>query len=354
MQILKHLGAILVGILFGWQANDWLSSMPNKSNSSLSADHLATSQPNIDEEGKHHLNKNDKVSSTGAQQSEPPDGSSEQTPISLISELLEMDDSSFEQYLYQSNNIPKDLLFGVLLELPSISDLKSRYRLIDFVNSARLNALNEQNYDIEDWIVEKIRNNEQADYWLELASEFGLESKENVAYIAENLDKFPTSEARASALLALSKGLGFGFNIPSDDFNKNTASKLVAPYLSSESELVRAAAVRTLRQYPSKTFVNDIVKALNDDAEQVRLSAINSLGGFNTPDNDVLKSNLLARMQASDASEVERIMAWQKLKLLPRSEKHYRAIYDFGKNEVPRLSELLSNAAIEARTPWSL
>ena len=66
MQILKHLGAILVGILFGWQANDWLSSMPNKSNSSLSVDHLATSQPNIDEEEKQHLNKNDKVSSTGA------------------------------------------------------------------------------------------------------------------------------------------------------------------------------------------------------------------------------------------------------------------------------------------------
>lgn len=351
MQILKHLGAVAIGITFGWLANEWLSSTPENSGTASVADHLATqSSSNTKIIRSHSAETLNEVSLAKAP--EPNEVASKQSPISLINELLEMDDASFEQFMYQPHEVPKELLSGVLMELSSISDLTSRYRLVDFVNSVRLMSLNDQNYDIEDWLVDKIRSNEQQEYWLELASEFGLESIENVAYVAESLDELATPEAQTSALLALSKGIGFGFNKPSNEFNKTMASNLIAPYLSSDDELIRAAAVRTLRQYPSKTFTKDIVNALNDDSEQVRLSAINSLGGFNKPDSETIRSNLLARMHASNASATERLMAWQTLKQLPRPENYYKAIHDFGENEVPRLSELLANT--EARSPWSL
>ena len=240
----------------------------------------------------------------------------EVTPLMFIERLSLMTEEEIRRLFYGSGGdrqrLSNALVVGLLQELPTISDSTLRYRLIDVLNSSRLYDARTQSYVVEDWVLGKVRSFEAEDYWLEVLSNFGVEKIDNIGYLAGRLDEYHESSSRVSALLAISRTIGFeilGNTTEEAEQISDLVKEEVATYLDSENEPERAAAVRVLRQFPTENIVQHLSDALADPSERVRLGAIRAMGGglAISPDNEAIKRILLQRMQASDASDAERL-----------------------------------------------
>jgi len=357
MQIARYTAVIVCSILAGWFSQSWLADMRS------SADVQQTIEASVASEASAGVvvtpdtnNKTTESSAVEASSSQP----IEITPITFIENLSSMDREAFDRYLNtvvtDNIDISKELLIGILDVLPTITDSKTWYRVVDFLSFSRDINGQDRNYVAEDWVMGKVRDAEQQGQWLEVASHLGVWRKGNAEFLANNLESFHDSESRVSALLALSRYIDLD-RMRSVGLDSGSAANLAAAkierFFNSEHELERAAAVSTLRSFPSNNYNERIVNALDDPSESVRLSAIFTLsGGGRRPNEMAIKDGLIKRMQSTDASDFERVNAWVALGLFQLEGEHYQAVYEFGVNDQERLTQRYKSEALRPRSQW--
>ena len=357
MQIGKYIAIIVIAAAIGWASQTWLdgeSEQPALGNQPKISSLPTTAEAKV--ENKPAVAS---LVDSSLEQGKKPTAE-DITALMFIQNLSSMGEQEFMQFLHNSGNTrrvySRELVFGVLEGLPTISDAKTWYRLVDFLNSVRMDDFGKQQHTIEDWVVNKIQSAEQQPHWLQVLSNFGVENINNIEFLTNNLDQFHDSESRVSALLALSRSMGLarpgGGQSLESGFSVSQLKDKIASYLSSSEELERAAAVSALGVFPTTNFEAQIATALKDSSERVRVSAMLAVGGQHKPNSETIKQSLLARMQATEASDMERLTAWQVLRLLPIEGKYYEAVHAFRNTEQQRLFQRSRNQPRRERTQW--
>ena len=154
---------------------------------------------------------------------------------------------------------------------------------------------------------------------------------------------------RVSAMLALSRNLRA--RLPDQAELKSEFAERLQPYLDSDNELERAAALRALSPYADN--LNDtITTALADDSEAMRLSALWTMLDRHRINTDEIKDLLVSRMQSESASALERVRSYSALQLLPVEGRHYEAVYEFRLGHAHRLTQQMQRENPDASSPW--
>ena len=282
---------------------------------------------------------------------------SDWTSAALIADIYAMDDSSFVDFLNALGNrkipLSRSLIEGLLGDLFTLSDSLTRHRIIELLGASRFANYNKKGMDefgIENWVLSKIRDGEQPGEWLDVLSYWGVLDDTNATYLAVTLESNYDTSQRVSTLLALSRKIGIGEF--SNDKAKSEITALIRPYLDSNDDLERAAAIRTLKAYPGEDYVDRLTTALGDRSEKIRISATRVMIEGQRITSEEVKDALMQSMQSSSTSALERLTSYTALQRMPLGGKHYEAVYDFRINSADRLSKKHRREFGNKPTPW--
>ena len=302
--------------------------------------------------------KSEVTNSSQDEQVNESDSEGELSSSAFIEELAGMNQLEFQNYLnssYQNNSqISNELIEELLNALITLTDSQARWRLIEVLNSERSKQAYKQEFGIENWVLNKIQNYEQASEWLGVLSVWGVGQYQSGEYLAESLDTLYSSEQRVSSLLSLSRSF-FYHDLENKLIVDQAKAKITAkitPYLDSNNDLERAAAVRAISRFPNENIQDQLIAALEDDAERVRIGAIRAFTGENRLSSNQVKNGLIKLMQSGESSALERFSAWSALQSMPLEGEHYEAVYEFRANSADEIRQKLRAESSRERTQW--
>lgn len=129
---------------------------------------------------------------------------------------------------------------------------------------------------LEPYLIDAIKNGEDTSLWLEHLGRWGLQSKTNIGYLYEQLDRLENPQDIGHSLNAISKSSWAINSAFSPQERRSLTTKYVA-YFDHEHPSVRAAAIKSLRSFPQKDSSQALVQGLQDESYYVNAETISFL-----------------------------------------------------------------------------
>lgn len=356
-QVSQYLLAVVAGFAAGWLMHSVLSPTTAPVNRQLAQTAPAVSLSSGTDDSAEHADINPIAvepvveTSTGETSAE-----SSWTSLNFVAEVSSMSDSEYEQLIFEfgrnAGGLTQAQLLEVLKELHSISDSRTRFRLINLLGNSRFDGTNQADflqYGLENWVMDQVRNFNQTEDWLDILSHWGIQNVEHVDFIVDSLAGY-SEPARISAMLALSRN--FTIDLPDTKIELTRLEDELQGYLDSDNELERAAALRALSPFSAEQISERLLGALDDQSEAVRLSALRVMIDRHRINTDAIKDLLVARMQSDSSSAMERVRSYTALQMLPIADEHYAAVYEFRRRHADRLTRQAQRENQNPYSPW--
>ncbi|MEM7360181.1 MAG: HEAT repeat domain-containing protein [Pseudomonadota bacterium] len=246
-----------------------------------------------------------------------------------VADLLDFLQSAGEEEFYSAYELFS--MFAVKPELAStfldnylsITDPKTKNRAKQLLTASYPG----QNNIIEEKIIDRMRQGDPPDEWLDVLSDVGVFTNDSLTYLGEQLGYFAEAQQVSKAIRAINKGSDAFFNkIPRQ--TRETLTSQVNNHLRSTDPEVKGAALRALAAFPVENSEAILIEALSDSNTLVQRSAIASLMRGKFQDASVSDA-LLNLMRDENNAFDTRMLATRALRRYNLTGQDYDDLYDF-------------------------
>ena len=351
--ILKYSAALAVGYVLGMQLqqlfepkNPVTQNRPNPAFPKGTNINQTTSET---QENDVFTLSEERQASSFSESAEPRDDNPSEIQTWSASELIDhfktLDKKSFfdhfmDDFAKNVFEVSPDLVYDLLDQYLDIQHATARAHVADLLMSVNWqNGRNEfgfpTNPPIEKWVLDQIKMGYRQSEWLATIGAWGVNSREGISYMGNILHSLPDVHDQKMAITALAMSMTPEHNAP--EAHKNIVRTL-QPYLESQDDGVRAAAVHSLRAFAGEKVWQQLESAITDPAQEVRLRAIMVINNrhFKSPK---LKALLLATMSSKHAAPVERLSSFQTLSIFSLTGDDYDEFYEFSQGAAQELHQ---------------
>ena len=280
---------------------------------------------------------------------------SEHPTAERILELVLLDESDFEAFRRNRTGAYKSLIsdfevaISLLEHLPHITDSRARWRIKQLLSTAQYEhdftgMLRGEATRIESWLLQQIETYNFREHYLEVLSEIGMQSKDNLEYVISQLSFEHGSDNKAHLLNAVNRSM-IQSTLSVSDMEKLVQQ--TEPYLSHRDERVRAAAVASLRSvFSTESLEANLMNALDDPSSLVRTRAGDVVAAKQLR-SDQFRQRFFEAMQDEERDASERFSAAMHLSLFPLAQEEMAQLVKFRETEFDQLLQ-----QIRQENPW--